>query len=210
MEMYQNGQDENAAFFWHQICCGSHRRDSQPPVITRDTKKTDKKAKFLSGCPRRKSPLFTLPVFMQFQVTADTPCHSIASSCLAIPREAFAQLPITLYMLPLASILGSRAASEHRCHVRQHRACAVQALWGVEGGAVLAAAVAGAPCRCAAARAAAHRGLGVRGPGISPRASPRGAGLSRSRVSCPGARWGQAASGRCCQWRGRHRRAVPA
>src|SRR5215475_3857796 len=67
VEMYQNGQDENAAFFWHQICCGSHRRDSQPPVITRDTKKTDKKAKFLSGCPRRKSPLFTLPVFMQFQ-----------------------------------------------------------------------------------------------------------------------------------------------
>src|SRR5262245_20698638 len=72
VEMYQNGQDENAAFFWHQICCSSHRRDSQPPVITRDTKKTDKKAKFLSGCPRRKSPLFTLPVFMQFQVTADT------------------------------------------------------------------------------------------------------------------------------------------
>src|SRR5215475_6130402 len=71
VEMYQNGQDENAAFFWHQICRGSHRRDSQPPVITRDTKKTDKKAKFLSGCPRRKSPLFTLPVFMQFQVTAD-------------------------------------------------------------------------------------------------------------------------------------------
>jgi hypothetical protein len=23
VEMYQNGQDENGAFFWHQICYGS-------------------------------------------------------------------------------------------------------------------------------------------------------------------------------------------
>jgi len=69
--MYQNGQDENMTFFWHQICCGFRRGDSQPLAIARDTKKTDKKAKFLSGCPRRKSPIFTLPVFMQFQVTAD-------------------------------------------------------------------------------------------------------------------------------------------
>jgi hypothetical protein len=23
VEMYQSGQDENGAFFWHQICCGS-------------------------------------------------------------------------------------------------------------------------------------------------------------------------------------------
>ena len=23
VDMYQNGQDENGAFFWHQICCGS-------------------------------------------------------------------------------------------------------------------------------------------------------------------------------------------
>ena len=22
VETYQNGQDENGAFFWHQICCG--------------------------------------------------------------------------------------------------------------------------------------------------------------------------------------------
>ena len=73
VEMYQNGQDENMTFFWHQICCGFRRGDSQPLAIARDTKKTDKKAKFLSGCPRKKSPIFTLPVFMQFQVTADRP-----------------------------------------------------------------------------------------------------------------------------------------
>src|SRR5262249_32202585 len=71
VETYQSGQDENVAFFWHQICCGSRRGDSQPLAIARDTKKTDQKAKFLSECPRRKSPIFPLPVLMQFQVTAD-------------------------------------------------------------------------------------------------------------------------------------------
>ena len=72
VEMYQNGQDENVAFFWHQICRGARPGDSQPLAIARDTKKTDKKANFLSGCPRRKSPIFKLPVLIQFQVTADT------------------------------------------------------------------------------------------------------------------------------------------
>jgi hypothetical protein len=84
--MYQKGQDENAAFFWYQICCGSRRGDSQSLAIVRDTKKTDKKTKLLSGCPRRKSPIFTLPVLMQFQVTADNgllPLRSRAASTAA-------------------------------------------------------------------------------------------------------------------------------
>ena len=55
VEMYQNGQDENVAFFWHHICCGSRRGDSHPLAIARDTKKTDKKATFLSGSHRNRS-----------------------------------------------------------------------------------------------------------------------------------------------------------
>ena len=33
VEMNQNGQGENVAFFWHQICCESRRGDSQPIAI---------------------------------------------------------------------------------------------------------------------------------------------------------------------------------
>jgi hypothetical protein len=43
VEMYKNGQGENVALFWYQICCGVGLGDSQPLAITRDTKKTDKK-----------------------------------------------------------------------------------------------------------------------------------------------------------------------
>ena len=34
VEMYQNGQGENVAFFWHQICYGSRLWNSQPITIT--------------------------------------------------------------------------------------------------------------------------------------------------------------------------------
>src|SRR5215831_8868556 len=50
VEIHQNGQDENVAFFWHQICCGARLRDSESLAMARDTKKTGKKKIFLSGC----------------------------------------------------------------------------------------------------------------------------------------------------------------
>jgi len=102
VEMYQNGQDENAAFFWHQICCASRQRGSQSLAITRDTKKTDQKAKFLSGCPRRKSPIFISPVLTQFQVTADT--YGASSKMGAIFSSSIAEMhiqrPITRLIFP--------------------------------------------------------------------------------------------------------------
>jgi hypothetical protein len=70
--MYQNGQDENVAFFWHQICYGARLGDSEPLAIARDTKKTDPKAIFSLWIPRRKSPIFKLPVLIRFQVAADS------------------------------------------------------------------------------------------------------------------------------------------
>jgi len=69
--MYQKGQDENVAFFWHQICRGACAGDSQFIAIARDTKKMDTEAHFSLWMPRRKSPLSKLPVLIQFQVTAD-------------------------------------------------------------------------------------------------------------------------------------------
>ena len=33
VEMYQNGQGENVAFFWYQICRGARPGDSQPLII---------------------------------------------------------------------------------------------------------------------------------------------------------------------------------
>src|SRR5215510_9683149 len=69
--MYQDGQDENVAFFWHQICCGTRLRISEPLAMARDTKKTDPKAIFSLWMPRRKSPIYKLPVLIQFQVAAD-------------------------------------------------------------------------------------------------------------------------------------------
>src|SRR6202008_4564029 len=69
--MHQNGQDENVAFFWHQICCGARLGDSEPLAMARDTKKTDPKAIFTLWMPRRKSPIFKLPVLIRFQVAAD-------------------------------------------------------------------------------------------------------------------------------------------
>src|SRR5215475_683401 len=39
--------------------------------MARDTKKTDPKAIFSLWMPRRKSPIFKLPVLIQFQVAAD-------------------------------------------------------------------------------------------------------------------------------------------
>jgi hypothetical protein len=50
VKMYQNGQGENVAFFWHQICCGARLGDSEPLAMARDAKKTNQKAFFLSGC----------------------------------------------------------------------------------------------------------------------------------------------------------------
>jgi hypothetical protein len=50
VEMHQNGQDENVAFFWHQICCGTRLGDSESLAMARDTKKTGRKSFFLSGC----------------------------------------------------------------------------------------------------------------------------------------------------------------
>src|SRR5215471_12567654 len=75
VEMYQNGQDENVAFFWHQICCGTRLGVSEALATARDTKKTAPKAIFSLWMPRRKSPIFKLPVLIQFQVTADTVCR---------------------------------------------------------------------------------------------------------------------------------------
>jgi hypothetical protein len=72
VEMHQNGQDENVAFFWHQICCGTHLRDSESLATARDSKKTDSKAICSLWMPRRKSPIFKLPVLIQFRVAADT------------------------------------------------------------------------------------------------------------------------------------------
>jgi hypothetical protein len=71
--MYQNGQDENVAFFWHQICRGTRLGASEPLTTARDTKNMDQKAFFSLWMPRRKSPIFKLPVLIQFQVAADTP-----------------------------------------------------------------------------------------------------------------------------------------
>jgi hypothetical protein len=62
VEMHQNGQDENVAFFWHQICCGARLGDSESLAMARDTKKTGPKAIVSLWMPRRKSPLFKLPV----------------------------------------------------------------------------------------------------------------------------------------------------
>src|SRR5262245_31796602 len=69
------------------------------------------------------------------------------------------RLLISHSMSPMAWVLGRRKAGQHECYARQHRACAVQALWEVEGdgshasrlsglreNAVLATVVAGAPC----------------------------------------------------------------
>ena len=72
VEMYQNGQDENVAFFWHQICRGTRLGASEPLTTARDTKNMDQKAFFSLWMPRRKSPIFKLPVLIQFQVAADT------------------------------------------------------------------------------------------------------------------------------------------
>jgi hypothetical protein len=69
--MHQNGQDENVAFFWHQICCGARLGDSESLAMARDTKKTDPKAIVSLWMLRRKPPLFKLPVLIQFQVAAD-------------------------------------------------------------------------------------------------------------------------------------------
>src|SRR5215475_2267082 len=80
--MYQNGQDENVAFFWHQICCGARPGDSESLAMARDTKKTDPKAIYSLWMPRRKSPIFKLPVLIQFQVAADT---TVARILLIIP-----------------------------------------------------------------------------------------------------------------------------
>jgi len=71
VEMYQNGQDENVAFFWHQICRGTRLGASEPLTTARDTKNMDQKAFFSLWMPRRKSPIFKLPVLIQFQVAAD-------------------------------------------------------------------------------------------------------------------------------------------
>ena len=71
VEMHQNGQDENVAFFWHQICRGARLGDSESLAMARDTKKTDPKAIVSLWMPRRKSPIFKLPVLIQFQVAAD-------------------------------------------------------------------------------------------------------------------------------------------
>jgi hypothetical protein len=43
VEMYQNGQDESVAFFWHRICRVARLGDSEPFAMERDTKKTDQK-----------------------------------------------------------------------------------------------------------------------------------------------------------------------
>jgi hypothetical protein len=72
VEMYQNGQDETVAFFWHQICCGTRPGASESLATARDTKKMDQKAFFSLWMPRSKSPIFKLPVLIQFQVAADT------------------------------------------------------------------------------------------------------------------------------------------
>jgi len=72
VEMYQNGQDENVAFFWHQICRGTRLGASEPLTTARDTKNMDQKAFFSLWMPRRKSPIFKLPVLIQFQVAADS------------------------------------------------------------------------------------------------------------------------------------------
>jgi len=56
VEMYQNGQDGNVAFFWHRICYGARLGDSEPLAIARDAKKTDLKAILLSGCQEENRP----------------------------------------------------------------------------------------------------------------------------------------------------------
>src|SRR5262249_6353054 len=58
-------------FFWHQICCGTRLGVSEALATARDTKKTDPKAIFSLWMPRRKSPIFKLPLLIQFQVAAD-------------------------------------------------------------------------------------------------------------------------------------------
>ena len=80
VEMYQNGQDENVAFFWHQICCGTRRGDSEALAMARDTKKTDPKAIITLWMPGRKSPIFKLPVLIQFQVAADSGACGVAGT----------------------------------------------------------------------------------------------------------------------------------
>jgi hypothetical protein len=66
-------------------------------------------------------------------------------------------------MLPLAWVLGLREATTHACCVRQHRACAVQALSGVEGdGGPRWAPVAGAVARPVAPGGGPWQGLECR------------------------------------------------
>jgi hypothetical protein len=66
VEMYQNGQDENVVFFWHQICRSARLGNSESLALARDTKKTDSKVIFSLWMPRRKSPIFKLAVLIQF------------------------------------------------------------------------------------------------------------------------------------------------
>jgi hypothetical protein len=54
--------------------------------MSRDTKKTDQKAFFSLWMPRRKSPIFKLPVLIQFQVAAD---KGMALTWLWASQQAF-------------------------------------------------------------------------------------------------------------------------
>ena len=54
------------------MCCGPRAGNSEPLAKARDTKKTDLKALFSLWMPRRKSPICTLPVLIQFRGAADT------------------------------------------------------------------------------------------------------------------------------------------
>src|SRR5262244_518577 len=86
VEMYQNGQDENVAFFWHQICYGTRLVDSESLAMARDTKKTDPKAILSLWMPRRKSSIFKLPVLIQFQVAADSLGAPACGLARGVPR----------------------------------------------------------------------------------------------------------------------------
>ena len=78
VEMYQNGQDENVAFFWHQICRGARLRDSELLAMARDTKKTDPHAFFLSGCQEENHPFSHCRSYYSFRSPL-TP--SMVASC---------------------------------------------------------------------------------------------------------------------------------